>query len=230
MGSALVEAVQLIFSGDHILLQIIGTTLRMTLLSSLIALVIGVPIGVWLGTSVFRGRKILVIIDRAFMGMPPVVCGLFCYLLFSGVGPLRGLHLLYTVPGMVIAQIMLLLPQSVGMLESYTNGIAPQIRETTRGLGISRSGMILLTINESRYHVISTWLFLLGRAMAEVGAVAIVGGAIMFKTNVMTTAIMNYTSMGSFTTAMALGIILLLIALILNIIVALIQKGTENKR
>ncbi len=228
MGSAFSEAIQLIFSGDRILYQIIGVTLRMTLASSLIALLLGVPIGVWLGTATFRGRKILVTIDRAFMGLPPVVCGLFCYLLFSGVGPLRGLHLLYTVTGMVIAQIMLLLPIGVGMMESYTNGIAPPIRETTKGLGLSRSRMVFLTINESRYQIISTWLFLLGRAMAEVGAVSIVGGAIMFKTNVMTTAIMNYTSMGNFTTAMALGILLLLISLILNLLAALFQKTLEK--
>ena len=228
MFSALSNAIQLICSGDHILYQIIGVTMEMTLCSSLLALLLGVPWGTWLGISVFRGRKILVVIDRAFMGLPPVVCGLFCYLLFSGVGPLRGLHLLYTVTGMVIAQIILLLPMAVGMMESYANGIAPSIRETSLGLGFGRFKMLVLTINESRYHIISTYLFLLGRAMGEVGAVSIVGGAIMFKTNVMTTAIMNYTSMGNFTTALALGVILLLISLILNIIAALIQWKADR--
>ena len=228
MSQALVQSVQLIFSGDRILYQIIGVTLEMTLLSSFLALLLGVPIGTWLGISRFRGRKILVIIDRAFMGLPPVVCGLFCYLLFSGVGPLRGLHLLYTVTGMVIAQVMLLLPMAVGMQESHTNTLAPAIRETSFGLGLGKTQMLALTINESRYHIISTYLFLLGRAMAEVGAVSIVGGAIMFKTNVMTTAIMNYTSMGNFTTALALGIILLIIGLLLNIFVALIQWTAEK--
>ncbi len=222
------EAFQLIFSGDHILYQIIAVTMRMTLTSSLLALLIGVPIGTWLGSATFRGRKVLVVIDRAFMGLPPVVCGLFCYLLFSGVGPLRGLHLLYTVPGMVIAQIMLLLPMSVGMLESHTNSISPQIRENTRALGLRSFRTLLLTMNESRYHIATTFLTLLGRALAEVGAVSIVGGAIMFKTNVMTTAIMNYTSMGNFKTALALGIILLFISLVLNIIVALVQGRFEK--
>lgn len=228
MSQALVQSVQLIFSGDRILYQIIGVTLEMTLLSSFLALLLGVPVGTWLGISRFRGRKILVIIDRAFMGLPPVVCGLFCYLLFSGVGPLRGLHLLYTVTGMVIAQVMLLLPMAVGMQESHTNTLAPAIRETSFGLDLGKMQMLALTINESRYHIISTYLFLLGRAMAEVGAVSIVGGAIMFKTNVMTTAIMNYTSMGNFTTALALGIILLIIGLLLNIFVALIQWTAEK--
>ena len=228
MLQALSNAIQLIFSGDRILYQIIGVTLEMTLLSSVLALLLGVPLGAWLGISVFRGRKVLVIIDRAFMGLPPVVCGLFCYLLFSGVGPLRGLHLLYTVTGMVIAQVMLLLPISVGMTESYANGISRPIRETALGLGLGRMRMLLLTMNESRYHIISTYLFLLGRAMAEVGAVSIVGGAIMFKTNVMTTAIMNYTSMGDFTTALALGVILIIISLLLNTIAALIQWRADK--
>ena len=228
MFQALINAVQLIFSGDHILYQIIGVTLEMTLCSSLLALLLGVPLGTWLGIAVFRGRKVLVILDRAFMGLPPVVCGLFCYLLFSGVGPLRGLHLLYTVTGMVIAQIFLLFPMAVGMMESHANSIAGPIRETTAGLGLGRFRMLLLTINESRYNIISTYLFLLGRAMAEVGAVSIVGGAIMFKTNVMTTAIMNYTSMGNFTTALALGVILILLVLILNIIAAVIQWKTDK--
>ena len=138
MFSALGEAFQLIFSGDHILYQIIGVTLRMTISSSLVALLIGVPIGTWLGNARFRGRKALVIINRAFMGLPPVVCGLFCYLLFSGVGPLRGLHLLYTVTGMIIAQVMLLLPLCVGMQETYVKGISGKLRETTTGLGIGR--------------------------------------------------------------------------------------------
>lgn len=228
MSTAFAESFQLILSGDPILWQIIGVTMQMTLTSSFLALLIGVPIGNWLGLTVFKGRKILVVVNRAFMGLPPVVCGLFCYLLFSGVGPLRGLHLLYTVAGMIIAQILLLVPMSIGMNESYAHGLAPVMRETAIGMGLGKGRMLLLTINESRYHIISTYLFLLGRAMAEVGAVSIVGGAIMFKTNVMTTAIMNYTSMGNFTTAMALGIILLLIALILNISVALIQWSADK--
>ncbi|MCQ2511814.1 MAG: ABC transporter permease [Lachnospiraceae bacterium] len=228
MGSAFVEAIELIFKGDPIVLQIIGVTLKMTFLSSILALLCGVPIGALLGSATFRGRKILAVICRAFMGLPPVVCGLFCYLLFSGVGPLRSLHLLYTVTGMVIAQFFLLFPIAIGMTESAVNLQAPKIRETTTGLGFKKGKTLLLILNESRYSIISTYLFLLGRAMAEVGAVSIVGGAIMFKTNVMTTAIMNYTSMGNFRTALALGMILLMISLILNGIAAVVQWRFER--
>ncbi len=228
MGGAFGEAFKLIFTGDPIVFQIIGITLRMTLTSSVLSLLIGVPIGVWLGVSSFRGRKIIITINRALEGLPPVVCGLFCFLLFSGVGPLGGLGLLYTVPGMVIAQIILLLPMSIGLVEAHVNSFAPKFNENVKGMGLDKGRSLLLVINESRYNIISTYLFLFGRAVAEVGAVSIVGGAIMFKTNVMTTAIMNYTSMGNFKTALALGIILLFIGLVVNIIMAILQ-GVMDK-
>lgn len=228
MGGAFGEAFKLIFSGDSIVWQIIGLTFKMTLISSVLSLIIGVPIGVWLGISNFKGRKIIIAIDRALEGLPPVVCGLFCFLLFSGVGPLGGLHLLYTVTGMVIAQILLLLPMAVGLVETYINGFATSFKESAKGMGLKKGRSLLLLINESRYNIISTYLFLLGRALAEVGAVSIVGGAIMFKTNVMTTAIMNYTSMGNFKTALALGIILLFFGLLINIVMAFLQGEMDK--
>lgn len=228
MTGAFGEAFKLIFTGDPIVFQIIGVTLKMTLISSVLSLLLGVPIGVWLGSSQFKGRKIIIAIDRALMGLPPVVCGLFCYLLFSGVGPLGGLHLLYTVTGMVVSQIILLFPMAIGLVESNVNDFAKQFNENTKGLGLSKGRRLLLLINESRYNIISTYLFLLGRALAEVGAVSIVGGAIMFKTNVMTTAIMNYTSMGNFKTALALGIILLFLGLAINIVMAILQGEMDK--
>ena len=162
------------------------------------------------------------------MGLPPVVVGLVCYMLFSGVGPLRHLRLLYTVTGMVIAQVILLVPLIAGSLESHVSTVAPDIRETALGMGLSRGRILLLIINESQYQLVSAYLLGLGRAFAEVGAVSMVGGAIAYKTNVMTTAIMNYTNMGAFTTALALGIILLAISLVLNAGVALLHWRLEG--
>lgn len=228
MGSALREALELVFSDSIILKEVVGVTLRMSLSSSLLALLIGVPLGVLLGSSRFKGKRILIVINRTFMGLPPVVCGLLCYLLFSGVGPLGHLKLLYTVEGMVIAQVILITPIVIGMMESFTAGIAGSVRETAAGLGLGRLRTMGLLINESRYQMISTYLLALSRAMAEVGAVSMVGGAIMFKTNVMTTAIMNFTNMGNFDTALALGIILFAISLVLNTVVSLMQGGLER--
>ena len=228
MKTALIEALALIASGDRQLGIIVATTLRMALASSVIALVLGAPLGVLLGSYAGRGKRVLVVINRTLMGLPPVVVGLVCYMLFSGVGPLRHLRLLYTVAGMVIAQVILLVPLIVGSLESHVSTVAPDIRETALGLGLGRGRTVLLLLNESQYQLVSAYLLGLGRAFAEVGAVSMVGGAIAFKTNVMTTAIMNYTNMGAFTTALALGIILLAISLVLNAGVALLHWRLER--
>lgn len=228
MKTAFLEALQLLISVDENLMNIIVVTIKMALGSSLIGLVFGVFTGIVLGSYDFRGKHILVVINRTLMGLPPVVVGLICYLLFSGVGPLRSLSLLYTVKGMVIAQVILLTPLIIGNIETYVSGISPDIRITTKGMGIGPAKTILLIMNESRYQILSTYSLGLGRAFAEVGAVSMVGGAIAYKTNVMTTAIMNYTNMGRFTTALALGIILLGISLILNILVALMDG--RNRR
>ena len=224
MKTAFFQAIELIFSGDRQLLQILSVTMKMSLSSSALALLIGVPFGVLLGSFLFKGRQIFIIINRTFMGLPPVVCGLFCYLLFSGVGPLRHLHLLYTVTGMVIAQVLLLTPLVIGNMEVYVSAYAPSVWESAKGLGLTRRKTVLLLMNEGQYQILSVYLLVFGRALAEVGAVSMVGGAIAFKTNVMTTAIMNYTNMGNFMMAMALGIILLTVSLILNIGAYIFQR------
>ena len=228
MKTALIQAWQLILSLNDQLLQIIEVTLRMSLSSSLIALLIGVPTGVFLATASFHGKKILIILNRTLMGLPPVVCGLICYMLFSGVGPLRHLRLLYTVEGMVIAQVILITPLIIGNVETFLAGITTQIKETAQGLGLSRSKQYYLVMNECKYQIVSTYLFAFSRAIAEVGAVSMVGGAIAYKTNVMTTAIMNYTNMGNFVMGVSLGIILLTMSLILNVATYFLQRGLSR--
>lgn len=221
------KAIELIFSGSEVLGNILTVTMKMSIASSLVALLIGVPLGVLFGSNNFPGKKVIVVLNRTLMGLPPVVCGLLCFLMFCGVGPLRHLKLLYTIKGMVIAQIILITPIVIGSIEPYVNGIYPNIRETALGLNLGKGKTLGLIINESSYQIISTYLLGFSRAIAEVGAVSMVGGAIIFKTNVMTTAIMNYTNMGDFVMALALGIILLVIALIVNVIVSLMQRRPE---
>ena len=227
MNSALTKAIELIFSGSEVLNNILSVTMKMSIASSLVALLIGVPLGVLFGSNNFPGKKVIVVLNRTLMGLPPVVCGLLCFLMFCGVGPLRHLKLLYTIKGMVIAQIILITPIVIGSIEPYVNGIYPNIRETALGLNLGKGKTLGLIINESSYQIISTYILGFSRAIAEVGAVSMVGGAIIFKTNVMTTAIMNYTNMGDFVMALALGIILLVIALIVNVIVSLMQRRPE---
>ena len=225
MGSALERAVSLLFSGDALLNSILSVTLKMTLFSSCTALLLGAPYGVLLASARFPGRRGLIILNRTLMGLPPVVCGLLCYLLFSGVGPLRGLKLLFTVAGMVIAQVILITPVIAGSMETALAPLVGDIRETARGLNLSRGRTFLLTLNESKYALVSTYLLGFGRAMAEVGAVSMVGGAIAYKTNVMTTAIMMYTNIGDFQYALELGILLLLISLVVNVLAHLLQRN-----
>lgn len=224
MASALRQALTLMLSGDKQLLNILGVTARMSITSSLAALLIGVPLGLLLAFCSFRGKSILIIINRTLMGLPPVVCGLLCYMLFSGVGPFRSLKLMFTVELMIIAQVILITPLIIGAMETGASPLAPRVRETAGGLGLGRGRTCLLLFSECRYQVFSAYLLGFSRAIAEVGAVSMVGGAIAYKTNVMTTAIMNYTNMGNFSLGMALGLILLGLSLLLNLGITLLQR------
>ena len=224
MSSALHKAIALILSADAELLNILSVTARMSLQSSLIALLLGVPIGIWLGACRFPGRGALVVVNRTLMGMPPVVCGLLFYMLFSGVGPFRHMKLLFTVQIMVMAQVVLITPIVVGNMETYVAGIAPNLRETAKGLGLGGFETFALLCNECLYPIISAYLLAFGRSIAEVGAVSMVGGAIAWKTNVMTTAIMQYTNRGNFSLGIALGMILLALSLVVNIVISGLQR------
>ena len=217
------EALNLILNLNKELVDILIVTFNMSISSSIISLIIGVPIGIIYGYKNYKINKLFIVLNRTLMGMPPVVCGLLCYLLFSGVGPLRHLRLLYTIPGMVIAQVLLITPIVIGTMEPFIKKLYPEMKETLEGIRIRESKKILLLMNESKYEIVSVYLIAFSRAIAEVGAVSMVGGAIVFKTNVMTTAIMNYTNMGNFNMALALGIILLFISLIVNIIATIMQ-------
>ena len=217
------DSINLILAHDKTLIDVLIVTFKMAISSSIISLLIGIPIGIMYGYKNYPINKFLIILNRTLMGMPPVVCGLLCYLLFSGVGPLRHLRLLYTIKGMVIAQVLLITPIVIGTIEPFIKKLYPEMKDTMDGIKIKESIKLLLLINESKYEIISVYLIAFSRAIAEVGAVSMVGGAIIFKTNVMTTAIMNYTNMGDFNMAMALGIILLLISFVVNIIATIMQ-------
>ena len=224
MKTSVMKAIALILSADAELLDILSVTAEMSIQSSIFALLIGLPIGIWLGACKFPGRNVLLICNRTLMGMPPVVCGLLFYMLFSGVGPFRHLKLLFTVKIMIMAQIVLITPIVIGNMETYVSGVAPTVRETAKGLGLGKGKTFLLLCNECTYSIISAYLLAFSRSIAEVGAVSMVGGAIAWKTNVMTTAIMQYTNQGNFTLGVALGIILLTVSLLVNIVISLLQR------
>ena len=224
MLGACITAWELIISGDRELINILIVTAKTCLTSSLIALLIGVPLGIWLGTTRFKGKHVFIVLARTLMGMPPVVACLLMYMLFSGVGPFGKLKLLFTVTIMVIAQVILITPLVIANLETYVSPISQQIYETAFGLGLGRRRTFVLLYNECVYPIFSTYLLAFSRAIAEVGAVSMVGGAIAWKTNVMTTAIMLYTNRGSFTLGIALGMILIALSLLVNIAVTMMQR------
>ena len=151
------EAINLIINHDKTLVDILIVTFKMSISSSIISLLIGVPIGIIYGYKNYSINKVLIIISRTLMGMPPVVCGLLCYLMFSGVGPLRHLKLLYTIRGMVIAQVLLITPIVIGTMEPFIKKLYPEMRDTMEGIKINERKKIILLINESKYEIVSVY-------------------------------------------------------------------------
>lgn len=221
----LLKAFEMLFGGDPELRQIIGVTLQMSFLSTTISSLLGIPLGVLIGDSEFRGKRGVQRIMNTLMGLPPVVAGLAVYLVLSRSGPLGTLKILYTIPAMVIAQVVLITPIIAGLTSNIVSIRAPLIQETAAGIGLTRAKRMLYTIYECRLQFISIVLAGFGRSIAEVGAVQIVGGNIQFKTRVMTTAIMMQTNMGQFEYAIALGVVLLTISFIINALVQRFQEG-----
>lgn len=222
------RAFGLMIQGDAALYEILVTTLRMSLASTLIASGIGIPLGTLAGCHDFAGKKLLVRVNSTLMGMPPVVAGLLVFLLLSRSGPLGSLKLLYTVKSMIIAQIVLIVPVAWGMSYAVVGGNIESFRETCRGLGFSGRRSLKLLLVEYRTQLQGVLLAGFGRSVAEVGAVQLVGGNILGKTRVMTTAIMLETNMGRFEYALALGIILLLVSFGVNTAAYWLEEHTYD--
>ena len=229
MGSAFQKAWELILGKDPLVGSILGTTMYMAVLSSLIAFVLGGTIGMLIASNRFRGKTVVKIILRTLMGLPPVVVGIVLYILFSNTGPFRVLGLIYSVPLMIIAQVVLITPIAAGMTESSVSSVVELCKPTLKGLGLSPMRRFFLTLYECKYQLISVYLFAFARVISEVGAVQIVGGNILYKTRVMTTAIaLNYNT-GDFAYAVALGIILLAIALAMNLTAGILQLVARRR-
>ncbi|MBQ7687944.1 MAG: ABC transporter permease [Clostridia bacterium] len=211
------EAVSLLVSGDREIWQIIGTTLVMSVFSTGISAVLGIALGVLIGKKRFRGKGILLRITNTLMGLPPVVAGLLVFVLFRGVGPFGSLHLMFSVPIMVIAQVLLITPVVTGLSAAAAGERGIMIAETARGIGLSGAKQTLLLVRECAPQFVSIILVGFGRSIAEVGAVSLVGGNIQFKTRVMTTAILLESNKGNFEKAFALGVVLMLLSLLVNI-------------
>ena len=209
-------AFQLILSGDPALAGIVGLSLSVSLSAVLVSCLIGLPLGAALALSRFPGRSVLIVVFNALMGLPPVVAGLVVYLMLSRSGPLGVLALLFTPTAMVIAQTILITPIVVSLTRTVIEDLWKEYEDQLRSLGSSALRAVPTLLWDARFGLMTVILAGLGRAMAEVGAVLIVGGNIAEHTRVMTTAIALETAKGDLALALGLGIILLFLTLVLN--------------
>ncbi len=218
------NAFLLILHLDRTLFGIILLSLEVSGLALLCATLLGLPTGALLGLRRFPGRDLAISGVNTFMGLPPVVVGLFVYLLLSRRGPLGFLGLLYTPTAMIVAQTILAVPIVTALCHSAIVNVDPVIRQAARTLGATMRQETLAVVREARYGILSAVIAAFGRVMAEVGAILIVGGNIAGYTRVMTTTIALETDKGNFELALALGIILLAISFAVNAVLHSVQK------
>ena len=210
------EAFGLILAWDSDLIEIIGLSLRVTLTAVAISCAIGLPLGAAVGAFRFPGRTAAIVILNALMGLPPVVVGLIAYLMLSAAGPLGPLGLLYTPAAMIIAQTILVTPIVAALSRQVVEDYYREYAEQFDSLGVGPLDRVAALLWDARYSLLTVALAGFGRAVAEVGAVIIVGGNINHVTRVMTTTIALETSKGNLELALALGVVLLAIAVTVN--------------
>ncbi|WP_458791356.1 ABC transporter permease [Yoonia sp. MH D7] len=215
-SAILSEAVALILAWDSDVIEIIVLSLQVTLTAVAVACLIGLPLGAVIGAFRFPFRNLAVVTMNTLMGLPPVVVGLIVYLVLSASGPMGVLGLLYTPTAMIIAQTILVLPIIAALTRQVIEDLNSEYAEQFASLGVGPVDRVLALLWDARYSLLTVALAGFGRAVAEVGAVIIVGGNINHVTRVMTTTIALETSKGNLQLALALGIILLTIAVIVN--------------
>ena len=218
----------LVVAMDADLVEIIALSLRVSLAAVLVAAVLGLPFGALLATVRFPGRGAVVIIVNALMGLPPVVVGLLVYMALSNAGPLGFLQFLYTPAAMIIAQTILITPILAALTRQIIEDMNLEYAEQFASLSVPWHTRIVALISDARYALLTVLLAGFGRAIAEVGAVIIVGGNIAHLTRVMTTAIALETSKGDLALALALGIVLLVIALSVNAAVMSLRTSAQS--
>jgi tungstate transport system permease protein len=221
-------AFSLIASADADLIEIIGLSLRVSISALVLAALIGFPLGALTAVVRFPGRQALAVLLNALMGLPPVVVGLLVYMALSHAGPLGWMNLLYSPAAMIIAQSILITPIVAALTRQVVEDMHKEYDEQFRSFCLPTHRVITALIWDSRYSLLTVALAGFGRAIAEVGAVIIVGGNIDHLTRVMTTAIALETSKGDLALALALGIILLILALSVNAAVYSLRSSARR--
>ena len=227
--SAIAEGLRRVLELDRELWHIVALSLEVSLSAVLIATVLGLPLGAALAVKRFAGRRPLIVLLNALMGLPPVVVGLLIYLLLSRAGPLGELGLLFTPGAMIIAQSLLVLPIVAALARQALEDAWREYEEQLRSLGAREFTAALTLVWDARFSLVTAVLAGLGRAAAEVGAVMIVGGNIDGVTRVMTTAIALETSKGDLPLALGLGFVLIALVLALNAAAQLLKDTAERR-
>tara|TARA_Y100001968_G_C19265531_1_gene671477 strand:+ start:202 stop:909 length:708 start_codon:yes stop_codon:yes gene_type:complete len=224
--AAFAEAFHLIAAGDSDLLEIVVLSLRVSLTAVVISCVIGFPLGAVIGIGHFRGRQCIIVCVNALMGLPPVVVGLVAYLILSNSGPLGWLDLLYSPTAMIVAQTILVAPIVTALSRQIVEDFHAEYAELFQSLSVPHRTAVATLLMDAKHSLATVALAGFGRAIAEVGAVIIVGGNIDHLTRVMTTAIALETSKGNLALALALGMILIVLSLAVNAAVSLLREAS----
>jgi tungstate transport system permease protein len=222
------QAVNLIVTLNPDLLQIAALSLYVSLCATLLAAVITIPLGGFIHFHEFRGKQAFITLIQTLYSVPTVIVGLLVYFIISRSGPLGFLGLLYSPEGMILGQTVLIIPIMLGLVISALSGISQNIRDTLVSLGATEFQGILEIIREARFAILSGVILGFGRAISEVGVAMMIGGNIRGETRVLTTAIALGTGMGEFSLAIALGIILLAISMVVVILMKFISRRYES--
>jgi tungstate transport system permease protein len=226
-----ISALELLFTFNGEIYQIMFLSLFISVSATLIASGLGIPLGSLIGLRRFRGKEFVKTLTYTLMGLPPVVAGLVIFLILMNEGPLGALGLLYTPTAVIIAETVLALPVITGLTISAVSSVPKEVRETAISLGATEWQSTVTILNEAKIGLITAIVAAFGSCISEVGAVMIVGGDIRYQTRVLTTAIMVSTSVGDYGFALALGMILLILAFLVNVpLVKLQRRGMTGEQ
>ena len=224
LWQGLIKAIELIRSFDPEVMEIAGRSLQISVTSAILASLICIPLGSLIHFQRFTGKRVVISLIQTFFSIPTVAVGLFVFVLFSRAGPLGVFNIIFTPTVMVIGQVILITPILLGLTISALSGVDKAISDTACSLGASSFQTAIIVLREARFAVVAAVIMGFGRAISEVGISIMVGGNIKGFTRVITTAISLETSKGDIELSLALGIILILIALIINIALNRIQQ------
>jgi len=226
----LAQAAQLLAGLDADLIEITLLSLRVSVTATLVSALIALPLGAWLAVSRFRARRVVIVVLNALMGLPPVVVGLVVYVIFSRAGPLGVLGLLFTPTAMVIAQVIIVAPIIASIAHQTIRDLWADYHDLLISLNATRAQRIKALLWDGRRALITAALAGFGRAIGEVGAIMVVGGNIDHATRALTTAIALETGKGDFGMALALGFILIALAVAVNLAVHLLSRTERSSR